>query len=128
MEWIITTPEMSHSGVTNMHWGIRKYQNKDGSWTELGKRRRREMSPDAKKRAARKNEMKNLKSKGELDTARANLKITKAHNKAAVQEAKAGVKTFRGKMADKAKAAAIAAKDAAKAKVEERKAAKKEAK
>jgi muconolactone delta-isomerase len=127
MEWIITTPEMSHSGVRNMRWGIRKYQNKDGSWTELGKRRRREMSPDAKKRASRKNEAKNLKSKGELDTAKANLKITKAQNKAAVQEAKAGVKTLRGKMADKAKAAAVAVKDAAKAKVEERKAAKKEA-
>lgn len=127
MEWIITNPEMSHSGVPDMRWGRRRYQNKDGSWTELGKRRRREMSPDAKKRADRKNEMKNLKSKGELDTAKANLKITKALNKAAVQEAKAGVKTFRGKMADKAKAAAIAAKDAAKAKVEERKTAKKEA-
>lgn len=127
MEWIITTPEMSHSGVPKMRWGIRKYQNKDGSWTELGKRRRREMSPDAKKRAGRKNEMKNLKSKGELDTAKANLKITKAQNKAAVQEAKSGVKTLRGKIADKAKAAAVAAKDAAKAKVEERKAAKKEA-
>jgi len=127
MEWIITTPEMSHSGILGMHWGRRRYQNKDGSWTEAGKRRRREMSPDAKKRADRKNEMKNLKSKGELDTAKANLKITKAQNKAAVQEAKAGVKTLRGKMADKAKAAAVAAKDAAKAKVEERKAAKKEA-
>lgn len=127
MEWIITTPEMSHSGILGMHWGRRRYQNKDGSWTEAGKRRRREMSPDAKKRASRKNEAKNLKSKGELDTAKANLKITKAQNKAAVQEAKSGVKTLRGKIADKAKAAAIAAKDAAKAKVEERKAAKKEA-
>lgn len=127
MEWIITTPEMSHSGILGMHWGRRRYQNKDGSWTEAGKRRRREMSPDAKKRADRKNEMKNLKSKGELDTAKANLKITKAQNKAAVQEAKSGVKTLRGKIADKAKAAAVAAKDAAKAKVEERKAAKKEA-
>lgn len=127
MEWIITTPEMSHSGILGMHWGRRRYQNKDGSWTEAGKRRRREMSPDAKKRASRKNEAKNLKSKGELDTAKANLKITKAQNKAAVQEAKSGVKTIRGKIADKAKAAAVAAKDAAKAKVEERKAAKKEA-
>lgn len=127
MEWIITTPEMSHSGILGMHWGRRRYQNKDGSWTEAGKRRRREMSPDAKKRADRKNEMKNLKSKGELDTAKANLKITKAQNKAAVQEAKAGVKTVGSKIADKTKAAATAVKNAAKAKMAERKEAKKEA-
>lgn len=127
MEWIITTPEMSHSGILGMHWGRRRYQNKDGSWTEAGKRRRREMSPDAKKRASRKNEAKNLKSKGELDTAKANLKITKAQNKAAVQEAKAGVKTLGSKIADKAKAGANAAKEAAKAKMAERKEAKKEA-
>lgn len=30
-----------HSGVNGMHWGIRRYQNKDGTWTEEGKRRRR---------------------------------------------------------------------------------------
>lgn len=32
---------ISHSGVLNMKWGQRKYQNPDGTWTEEGKARRR---------------------------------------------------------------------------------------
>lgn len=111
MEWIITTPEMSHSGILGMHWGRRRYQNKDGSWTEAGKRRRREMSPDAKKRADRKNEIKNLKSKAELDTAKAAYKINKAQNKSAVQTAKKGVATISDKIKETAKKAAEAAKE-----------------
>lgn len=31
---------ISHSGIKGMRWGIRRYQNPDGSYTELGKRRR----------------------------------------------------------------------------------------
>lgn len=30
-----------HSGTKGMHWGVRNYQNPDGTWTELGKERRR---------------------------------------------------------------------------------------
>lgn len=32
---------LEHSGVKGMHWGQRLYQNPDGSYTELGKARRR---------------------------------------------------------------------------------------
>lgn len=32
---------LEHSGTKGMKWGIRRYQNKDGTWTEEGKRRRR---------------------------------------------------------------------------------------
>ena len=28
-----------HSGVKGMKWGVRRYQNEDGTLTELGKRR-----------------------------------------------------------------------------------------
>lgn len=31
--------ELYHHGVLKMKWGVRRYQNKDGSLTELGKRR-----------------------------------------------------------------------------------------
>lgn len=31
--------ELYHHGIKGMHWGIRRYQNKDGSLTEEGKRR-----------------------------------------------------------------------------------------
>lgn len=31
--------ELYHYGILGMHWGIRRYQNKDGTWTSAGKRR-----------------------------------------------------------------------------------------
>lgn len=42
-----------HSGIKGMKWGIRKYQNPDGTYTELGKKRRRQFdkafNPSVKK-------------------------------------------------------------------------------
>lgn len=35
-----------HYGVKGQKWGVRRYQNKDGSYTSAGKRRRRENSSD----------------------------------------------------------------------------------
>lgn len=41
--------ELYHWGIKGMKWGVRRYQNKDGSLTDAGKKRaRREMSDDAK--------------------------------------------------------------------------------
>lgn len=34
-----TTPELYHYGVKGMKWGVRRYQNKDGSLTPAGKKR-----------------------------------------------------------------------------------------
>lgn len=31
--------EVYHSGIKGMHWGIRRYQNPDGSLTAAGKKR-----------------------------------------------------------------------------------------
>lgn len=46
-------PELYHWGVKGMKWGVRRYQNKDGSLTPAGKKRYdrdlRELSDDKKK-------------------------------------------------------------------------------
>ena len=33
------TNELYHHGIKGMKWGVRRYQNEDGSWTEEGKAR-----------------------------------------------------------------------------------------
>ena len=39
--WYITpsNDDLQHHGILGMHWGVRRYQNKDGSYTSAGKRR-----------------------------------------------------------------------------------------
>lgn len=39
MDYKITNSELYHWGKKGMKWGVRRYQNKDGSLTELGKKR-----------------------------------------------------------------------------------------
>lgn len=121
MEWIIMSDELEHTGKRGMHWGERNYQRKDGTWTPLGLRLRRireggsgskrKPSGDAQKRAERKNEIKNLQSKAELDSARAAYKINKAQNKSAVQTAKAGAASIGNKIKDATKKAVEAHKE-----------------
>jgi hypothetical protein len=113
--------ELEHSGKKGMRWGERNYQRKDGTWTPLGLRLRRaregtsaskrKPSGDAQKRADRKNEIKNLQSRAELDNAKAAYKINKAQNKSAVKAAKAGAASIGNKIKDAAKKASEARKE-----------------
>lgn len=54
---LISEPHIYHHGILGMKWGIRRFQNKDGSLTSAGKsrygvkgNRRSEQSGDVKKK------------------------------------------------------------------------------
>ena len=38
--------ELYHHGIKGMHWGVRRYQNPDGTYTDAGKRRLRQLERD----------------------------------------------------------------------------------
>lgn len=45
--------ELQHHGIRGQKWGVRRYQNKDGSLTSAGrKRQKRQLSDDAKEAKA----------------------------------------------------------------------------
>ena len=56
--------DIEHSGILKMKWGVRRYQNEDGTLTELGKQRLRE------KRAAAKNALEKGISKAQKQAER----------------------------------------------------------
>lgn len=87
----IIDDELYHSGIHGQKWGLRRYQNKDGSLTEAGKVRYRGLG--GKVRYANdmaKNAIKNHKQKKALAKARK----TKAKNKEAAEKLAANKKEW----------------------------------
>ena len=41
---------ISHHGIKGMKWGVRRYQNEDGSYTDAGKKRRKILTPERKEK------------------------------------------------------------------------------
>ena len=57
--------ELYHHGIKGMKWGIRRYQNKDGSLTPAGKKRY--SSKDSEERASRQADVKNRRTLSTAD-------------------------------------------------------------
>lgn len=53
--------ELYHHGILGMKWGVRRYQNKDGSLTKAGKKRYQEIVSDARQVGYRMAEMEKFK-------------------------------------------------------------------
>ncbi len=54
--------ELYHHGVKGMKWGVRRYQNKDGTRIGPKKRSPRKQSADYKAKVSRKNDLKNRRN------------------------------------------------------------------
>lgn len=55
------TDELQHHGVPGMKWGVRRYQNKDGSLTPAGRRREAKLDRQMAKQAQKYNKLKSKK-------------------------------------------------------------------
>ena len=78
----IENDELQHHGIPGMKWGIRRFQNKDGSLTSAGKKRK-SLKDTVKEYSAAK------KKKASLEKARK----TRAANKKAAEEREEKIKS-----------------------------------
>lgn len=69
MEYYIYTSELYHHGTKGMKWGRRLYQNKDGSLTALGKKRRASLEGKISKLEAKNNKLGGKKESDETSEA-----------------------------------------------------------
>lgn len=80
--------ELYHFGVKSMKWGVRRYQNEDGSLTSLGKKRDKMLSDrkTAKKHSTTSNMVKAEYSRREFEDAKTRLKLENQKKKSKRQQ------------------------------------------
>lgn len=80
--------ELYHFGVKGMKWGVRRYQNEDGSLTSLGKKRDKMLSDrkTAKKHSTTSNMVKAEYSRREFEEAKTRLKLENQKKKSKRQQ------------------------------------------
>lgn len=80
--------EIYHWGVKGMKWGVRRYQNKDGSLTPAGKKRRAKLEAELGKLGGGKNSSKATTDKPEETLEERRARVLKSHNAKTVYENK----------------------------------------